>query len=303
MATYRVAICIRWAVGIGSREPFISRIKAMWSQVVVALVLLAVFTSSGFVLYKRRHAKVEPAYFQYKSHSTYVRLFGFRALAVTFFVATLTNQLYTSKSFDIYAFYTVWNFTAQLVYFAWVLKVQWNDWTSHHAGSLLVTREHYILNTLFDVVFANSLLIATFYWAFVYKYNLNRNIGVTWPTVAEHGINTFLLMIEFCLNHHETQWSNLVFASFLWPGTYSLVLWIFRMTWLDVWPYPFLDTTKAEAPAWYLVLILFHVIFFSMTIGASKLKQRFHPVIFITKQDINVNNYASPRSSGEPLIE
>jgi hypothetical protein len=116
--------------------------------------------------------------------------------------------------------------------------------------------------------------------------------------VAEHGINTILIIVEFRLNHLVTQWSNAVFASFLWPGTYSLFIVISHATWLDEWPYYFLDTSKPTAPAWYLGLILIHLVFFFLTIGASKLKQRFLPELIGVEDEDNSN----PKPNEIPFV-
>jgi hypothetical protein len=264
----------------------------MWSQVIVALLLAALFVGSGFVLFKRRNATVEPEYFQYTSPRAYLLLFCFRVLALSFFAITLTYKTYVSFRDDSYNFiyYSNWNFTAQLLYFTWMLKFQSFHWKSHCVGSLLVTREGRILNTFFDVIFAASLVVALVYWAVLYP---TEEGPLTWVTVATHGINTVLVIVEYRLNHLVTQWSNVVYASFLWPGTYSLFAVIAQATWLGFWPYFFLDTSKPVAPAWYLGLLAIHFVFNLLTIGASKLKQRFLPALVAVPE----GNSSSPKGT------
>ena len=167
-----------------------------------------------------------------------------------------------------YQWYTVWNFTLQTIYFVWSVLDQRR--LSRQENTTHLTS----LNTLFDIIFANSLLIGIIFWTILYDKN-----DATWLAYGEHGINTLLLIIEFILNPFLTQWTSIVYASCSLPAAYASFAWISHDTWLSKWPYSFLDVESQYAPVWYLGLLIGHGIFFSITIALSKLKQKYRPTL------------------------
>ncbi|KDO20571.1 hypothetical protein SPRG_13602, partial [Saprolegnia parasitica CBS 223.65] len=225
----------------------------MWQPIVVGVLLALVFVGAVAVGLKQRHSP-PPARFQSRSPTA---LLCFRSLCLAFYLVVLVAQ-WIKSGFAAYNFYTFWNFNLQAVYFAWTLL-----------ACVVGSVNSRGLNTLFDVVFANSFVVAAVFWGVLYS----PKYGVTWLQVAQHGVNSVLLLLEFALNDFSVQPRSLIYASFLLPDVFAAFAWVARECWLDYWVYSFLNVYKGASPLWYVGMLLGHCVFFGLAIGLSKLKQ------------------------------
>ncbi|OQR80722.1 hypothetical protein ACHHYP_17274 [Achlya hypogyna] len=205
-------------------------------------------------------------YAEYSSEAHAKGLFVFRSIVVALYIATIIYQVVYIEG-RAYTMYTVWNFTLQLIYFAWSLKVQMTEWGQRIVA---VSAERRHLNTLFTVVFATSFLVALVYWSVIYKS------ATWWVGYMEHAGNNVLLIIDFCLNHHFAERAHAPFAA-LWPVVYVTIIWICKATFLDKWPYTFMNQEKAIAPVMYIGVILAHCFCFGFALLLAKAKARWLP--------------------------
>ncbi|KAF0688231.1 Aste57867_20101 [Aphanomyces stellatus] len=200
-------------------------------------------------------------------------LLGFRVVALTLFVTALIKQILDSTTSK-YVFYTIWNFTAQILFFTLsifhtvVLLRSSNPTHPTHAHGL--TRR--FLNVLFDVTFATAFVVVLVFWGIVYK---PATTHLDWTTAIVHLANLVLFLIEFALNDHVTQLTSLPFA-ILWPTVYCSLTWVGYFTYLDGWwPYDAMDLAKPHAPFVWFGIILAHVIFFGLTLLLSHVKRTY----------------------------
>ncbi|EQC25636.1 hypothetical protein SDRG_16491 [Saprolegnia diclina VS20] len=225
----------------------------MWQPIVVGVLLAVVFFGGVAFVLKQRHAPPSPR-FQSRSPTA---LFCFRSLCLAFYLVVLVAQ-WVQSGFASYNFYTFWNFNLQAVYFGWTLL-----------ACVVGSVNSRGLNTLFDVVFANSFVVATVFWLVLYS----PKYGVTWLQMAQHGVNSMLLGLEFALNDFSVQPRSMAYASFLLPDVFAAFAWVAREGWLNYWVYSFLNVYKVASPLWYVGILLGHCVFFGLAVCLSKGKQ------------------------------
>ncbi|EQC25635.1 hypothetical protein SDRG_16490 [Saprolegnia diclina VS20] len=182
-------------------------------------------------------------------------------MGLSFYVIVIIAQFVEAGIVAEYVYYTFWNFNLQAIYFGWAIVT-----------SLVRSNDSCARNTLFDVVFVNSFLIATVFWGALYSHIYK----VTWLHISQHGINSALLLLEFGLNDLRVQLRSMVYASFLLPDIFGAFAWVVHEYWVDDWVYPFLDVTKDFALLWYMGMLLGHCAFFGLAMGLSKLKAHWH---------------------------
>ncbi|KDO21832.1 hypothetical protein SPRG_12646 [Saprolegnia parasitica CBS 223.65] len=215
----------------------------MWQPIVIGVLLALVFVGAVAVGLKQRHSPPPRA------------LLCFRYLCLAFYLVVLVAQ-WIKSGFAAYNFYTFWNFNLQAVYFAWTLL-----------ACVVGSVNSRGLNTLFDVVFANSFVVAAVFWGVLYS----PKYGVTWLQVAQHGVNSVLLLLEFALNDFSVQPRSLIYASFLLPDVFAAFAWVARECWLDYWVYSFLNVYKVASPLWYVGMLLGHCLKQSVRRDATEL--------------------------------
>ncbi|KDO21834.1 hypothetical protein SPRG_12648 [Saprolegnia parasitica CBS 223.65] len=229
----------------------------MWQEIVVGCLLAIVLISSLAVVYYKQTPL--PYISTFAPLPRPALLLATRALTVVFYLVVLIDDL-SAGGIRNYDYYTFWNFNLQTIYFAYSLVVQWRSVQQGHARRL---------NTLFDVVLADALLVMTVFWAILY----DSSKPFRWVEVAEHGVNSVLVLLEFALNDYSVQKRSVVYASCLFPAVFGAFAWVGRSSWRDDWVYPFLNVTDTVAPLWYMGLIVGHGIFFGVALGLAKLKR------------------------------
>ncbi|EQC25634.1 hypothetical protein SDRG_16489 [Saprolegnia diclina VS20] len=230
----------------------------MWQEVVVGCLLAVVLVGSVVALYT--HAQTPRPYASaFAPLPRPLLLVATRALSVVFYLVVLIDDL-SGGGIRNYDYYTFWNFNLQTIYFVYSLVVQWRGVQHDHARRL---------NTFSDVVVADALLVMVVFWAILY----DSSKPLRWVEVAEHGVNSVLVLLEFGLNDFGVQTRSVVYASCLFPAVFGAFAWIGRSYWRDDWVYPFLNVTDTLAPLWYIGLIVGHGAFFGVALGLAKLKR------------------------------
>ncbi|KAF0688232.1 Aste57867_20102 [Aphanomyces stellatus] len=196
-------------------------------------------------------------------------LLVFRVAALTLCLAALITQiLHSAKSK--FVFYTTWNFTAQIAFFALSIlhAILVRVCASDAVPSVDTMRR--FLNVLFDVTFAAAFAIVVAFWTIVYK----PTTQLDWTNSVVHIATIGLYLIDFMCNDYVTQASSLPFAM-LWPTLYCAVSWLGYATYLHGWwPYAAVDLANPSAPLVWFGLIFIHAIFSGLTWLLSRAKQR-----------------------------
>ncbi|KDO20572.1 hypothetical protein SPRG_13603 [Saprolegnia parasitica CBS 223.65] len=227
----------------------------MWQPVVVGIFLALVLLGAVLLLLRQRASPAPPCVC-YPTRYPKV-LLGVRCMSLVFYTAVIIAQFIEAGMVAEYVYYTFWNFNLQAIYFGWAI-----------VASIVGSVDSHRRNTLFDVIFANSFLIAGVFWGVLYS----PIYSVTWLHMSQHGINSVLLVLEFGLNELRIQPRSMVYASMLLPDVFGAFAWVVRECWVDDWVYPFLDVTKDVALLWYIGMLLGHCAFFGLAMGLSKLK-------------------------------
>ncbi|OQR96284.1 hypothetical protein THRCLA_22015 [Thraustotheca clavata] len=234
-----------------------------WESIVIGVIVALCTLACLYKAFTINVAKVEGLEILYSSKPKFIFLFVFRILVVILYIATLVGR-FNYQPAKAAVMYTVWNFILQLIYLIWALKLQCSDFTSLNIP-MEFTKERKWLTVLFAVCFSTSFLVAVVYWSVIFK-------GSTWWVgYVEHGANNIVLIIDFILNESLVAFHHAPFVG-LWPCFYTIVIWIFRATWLTYWPYTFMDQSKPISPLMYIAVIVAHAICFGFVILLSKAK-------------------------------
>ncbi|EQC38173.1 hypothetical protein SDRG_04602 [Saprolegnia diclina VS20] len=261
----------------------------MWVQLVIGSILAASFAISGHAIYNLNlgggPAVLES--FQYKPPSTYYVHLGFRVGMLVLYAAVFIAEA-ENLGTKMISFYTVWNFILQSLYYLWAIKYQLSTSRSRQTP-VTVTREGSLLNSLFNICFANSLLVIVIYWGLLYNPNMR------WYSYIQHGGNTLLFFVEFALNGFLVQGTDVMYVS-LFPSVYAVFIWISNVTWLDGWwPYRFLTMETPVAPLWYIGIFVGHFAMFGLALAISSAKAKYFPslcpVVQANKLFMNSINY------------
>jgi len=86
-----------------------------------------------------------------------------------------------------------------------------------------------------------------------------------------HGTNAVFMLVELLLNRFEFVFSHVLFVVG-WALLYACWAWIYFDI-SGVWIYFFVNTAQKTAPLWYLLLLVMHVLFFSLVYGLWRLKE------------------------------
>ncbi|KDO20578.1 hypothetical protein SPRG_13609 [Saprolegnia parasitica CBS 223.65] len=270
-----------------------------WQGYVIAVIvfLCAVYAFHGMYRVAKTWPLVSLSAIQYSSAAHFKGLFAFRVVVAALYITTLIYQL-THQEGRAFTMYTVWNFTLQMVYFLWAIKVQVAEWCHVGSSSLVpMTRERQWLSTLFTVIFSTSFLVALVYWSVIYK------TSTWWVGYMEHAGNNAILILEFCLNHSFMVRADAPFAA-VWPVLYVTVIWICKATFLEKWPYTFMNQDKAIAPVMYLGVIVAHIACFGFVLLLAKAKAKYlpkrcHITTDMTKEDVV---YSHCQSAKDELV-
>ncbi|KDO18517.1 hypothetical protein SPRG_16122 [Saprolegnia parasitica CBS 223.65] len=241
----------------------------LWVQVVIGAILALALLASMRSIHHLRHRPHRIMSFQYPSPWAYYVHLGFRAAVVGLYIAVLVVETWYLGTKTI-SYYTVWNFILQGIYYLWAIKYQLSTYGSRN-GPTTISRKGAALNGLFDICFANSLLVIVVYWGLLYNPNMR------WYSYIQHGGNTLLFLIEFALNGFLTQRTSVVFIA-LFPAMYAIFIWISNVTWLNGWwPYSFLAMSSPVAPLWYIAVFVGHFVMYGAAYGISLLKAKLLP--------------------------
>lgn len=182
-------------------------------------------------------------------------------------------------------FYTVWNFTFLTVFFllASVQSVSARmvgyD-VSRNPSTRLLDRTTLIM---FEIAMTIVFLVDVVLWGVLYpqaKHVAHRDDNpdaccqkfLNFGSYNVHGFNMIFMLGELFLNRIPIIPAHVSFVIF-WMLTYGIYSWIIRASG-GRWVYFFLDTTKQDAPGWYLGMAALHIVFFFFAFGLTKLKTR-----------------------------
>ncbi|KDO17648.1 hypothetical protein SPRG_16959 [Saprolegnia parasitica CBS 223.65] len=225
----------------------------------------------------RSQAAVADVYFAYPSRAQPVVATIYRGGCSIFYIVILLLEL-VENGFSIYKYYTIWNFTLQLIYFVWATTFSLRLAMLPAKAPIHVTPELRTLNTLFGWVLPVSFVVLIVFWALLYGpgYDLSAY------SVAEHAVNNILLVLEFAANDFYVGKASIVYACLLWPALYAAWACLSYATWLGSWPYKFLDLDKNSAIGWYIGVLLGHFILFGVAYLLSVLKRKLKPSLVTT---------------------
>ncbi|KDO26226.1 hypothetical protein SPRG_08301 [Saprolegnia parasitica CBS 223.65] len=185
-------------------------------------------------------------------------LLAWRVACLVLYSITLAIDLYTSCGASL-AYFTAWNFTLQLAYFAWTVK-----------GSVQPRGDDVHLDLLFDVCITSALFVAFVFWTLLATPDaLYEPVSIT-----EHSVNVICLAVEFALNDRVVNPRHGSLVA-LWPLLYGIFTWMSHNSVIPGggWPYDFMVADQPTAPLWYLGIFLLQVAFFLLCLVVSRLKR------------------------------
>ncbi|OQS07198.1 hypothetical protein THRCLA_00805 [Thraustotheca clavata] len=254
--------------------------------ILVGVLIAVVVVGCGlWIMYKHYRPSNEPElFFNYPTRSYYIIGIIVRSFCCVYYIVILITELIENNGLSIYKWYTIWNFTLQLVYFLGATKFQWSHRSIPSKTPILMTKTYHRLNTLFDWSFSCSFIVAIVFWTLLYGPNYN----LTWYSVCEHAVNNVLLFIEFSINDFYVHTSSIVYACLLWPALYAAWACFSNITWLNgVWTYNFLNLDKPTAIGWYIGVLVGHFVLFGVAYLLSLLKQRLKPSVLVSPETLH----------------
>eukprot|EP00850_Spirogloea_muscicola_P003550 SM000014S00338 [mRNA] locus=s14:742159:744047:- [translate_table: standard] len=146
------------------------------------------------------------------------------------------------------------------------------------AGSWPATAEvadplGYALQILFQLCCAMALLVDLVLWLILFPEAIaaHRTAQIlNFISYNMHGLNAVSMAGEFCLNSMRFPWFRFSYMV-LWSVGFVLFSW-YRHIYNHWWPYPFLDYADPYAPLWYVGLLAFHFVCFTVWVELSLLK-------------------------------
>eukprot|EP00928_Gymnodinium_smaydae_P087477 TRINITY_DN71738_c0_g1_i1.p1 TRINITY_DN71738_c0_g1~~TRINITY_DN71738_c0_g1_i1.p1 ORF type:complete len:224 (+),score=5.46 TRINITY_DN71738_c0_g1_i1:237-908(+) len=179
------------------------------------------------------------------------------------------------QSFELFSFYTIWNFLLQTVYFglAAIQSSQILIWPN----CLYQARLACVVSILFEICLPASMCVCVIMWGLLAPAAAaNGNpqmmeICFGWLSYFQHLANTIALMVDFAMAGMPIRTHHLFFL-LLWTGIYyTCCVAIHQST--GRWPYFFLRESSI-LPFWCVGISALHVLFYLATSQVSSWMQR-----------------------------
>mmetsp|Transcript_5564 Transcript_5564/g.12263 ORF Transcript_5564/g.12263 Transcript_5564/m.12263 type:complete len:303 (-) Transcript_5564:19-927(-) len=252
-----------------------------WTLPLIATCLGILLLASFLVLYVRVRAGCsEPPFVLHPSgqiigslidcRNASTRLFAWRLCVSLVELGVFLRFLLVSGRGSDFYFYTLWNFTLQLLF--WVCAALAGLWhVCGRAPPRLLLRA---VPALFKVCLPASILVTLVLWCILMPTNVARGYygDFSFDSWNMHLVNTLLLLCELGLNRLTLPPEHIALL-FGWASAYIVFVWVTQPL-QGEWPYFFLKMRTPFAPMWYGVVVLLHVLAYAVCVGLSKLKMR-----------------------------
>eukprot|EP00301_Raphidiophrys_heterophryoidea_P010661 c15871_g1_i1.p1 GENE.c15871_g1_i1~~c15871_g1_i1.p1 ORF type:complete len:305 (+),score=50.03 c15871_g1_i1:1-915(+) len=175
------------------------------------------------------------------------------------------------------AFFTLWNYHIQTLYFA---LVTWFTIRSSREGGNLemdagtLGRVIFVLNQLNTSMVA---LVAVILWAVILPDKISKGEQSTvlnFESYSQHAFNVPCVFAEFLLNGMHTQSPQHLLFILLWGALYAEFCVIFQF-FGGFSPYFFSDVNSRSTPIWTVGVLAIMVLFYGVPIGLEKAKARY----------------------------
>ncbi|RHX98703.1 hypothetical protein DYB34_003611 [Aphanomyces astaci] len=194
--------------------------NVMWGPVVVGCeealsVVACIYFLRQFPPH-RQDAYTSPYAFPSDPPSVLHRAF-YAACAILLFVTHVADVIKTDG--HCYYFFTTWNVLLQLSYWCW----SFFDASGHSRGRAV----------MLDVLWPTSILVTAVVWAILYPmvHAIHEDyILLNWISYCQHGINAFLLLVEWIWNDARRVAVSTCAWSILFPTIYVIYAWIVHET-------------------------------------------------------------------------
>jgi hypothetical protein len=190
-------------------------------------------------------------------------------------ICTIINQ--PTQGWVFFTFFTHLTFLGELAYFgvATYHTFRFTRYAGYISPTLkaesLWTRAHFVL---YSTVAVFHMLVPVVYWAVLYNPQATTTTMSVYLNVSKHGIDFGLLVIEFLLG-------RMIVALATFPWVILTMLFYMFWAWITYsingqWVYPFLNWNRPAGivVAWYIGVCLLVIVFFGISYGAHRLRDR-----------------------------
>lgn len=141
----------------------------------------------------------------------------------------------------------------------------------------------YIMQGLYQIILPCSVLVDSVFWVVLYPEAVHDNHAaglLNFVSYNEHGFNLAICVGEFALNSMRYPWFRVAYV-LLWSLTYVIFQWIWHDVFGQRWCYSFLVNNVPVAPLWYIGLLLFLFVCFSLWVQLHRMKIAIHDMPII----------------------
>jgi len=201
-------------------------------------------------------------------------LLTFRLSYLLFSVAILIYSYITNFP-TLLAFFTLWNYHLQTLYFGlvvWFTIRSRPSNTNKDGGGL--SRTIFVINLINT---AMVCLVAVILWSVILPDKLKNNDGksvLNFESYSEHAINVPFVLAEFMLNGMRLQTPHHIVFLILWGNIYAVFCIVFQF-FGGFSPYFFADISQKITPLWLVGVQIIILVFYVVPFGLDRLKGKW----------------------------